>query len=729
MALSRRTGQRFQGSIWPGFVDAMTGLLLVLMFVLTIFMVIQFVLRETIAGQKTELTTLGVEIAAIADALGLEKQRVKSLEGELGELTATLASTQNEVETQSNLIARLTRERDAQTAALEQATSQITAFEAQVAGLLALQQQNELSISTLQSEKADLLSEQDRLSLALATARSEIDVATEEARRKAAERDALNALIQSLQKQGADNAVQIATQQQKIDDLSTQISQAENDRLLSAAAAEELRKRLENADAELTAMTLALEEQRKKAEETLTLLAAAEAAKTNVETQMADALITLNAQKKDQQTLIDDLRSQNENQAEQAKQAQIALAASLARQQELETRLAEIQTSLDETRGQDREKAQQLNDVQTQLVNALLKLDEQKQTTQILSDQKELIERQFADLQSTLSAQDDLNGSLQNLEAKLAAALAEKLSAQNDFETTQQQLKAALAAKLASDQLAETRLTEAAEREVLLQAAREELAQKSQFADQTTEELLKAERQTALLNQQVGELRKQVEQLQGLLDVSEAADVDNKTQLQNLGQRLNAALARAATEERKRRTLEEAERKRLEEERNKLASQAEDLAKYKSEFFGRMRAILAGQDGVKIVGDRFVFSSEVLFDPGQADLQSAGQVEIQKVATILESVMDEIPDNIDWVIRVDGHTDNIALSGQGQFKDNWELSQARALSVVRYMVTGLGFPPDRLAANGFGEFQPVNDANTESARAQNRRIEIKLTER
>ena len=729
MALSRRTGQRFQGSIWPGFVDAMTGLLLVLMFVLTIFMVIQFVLRETIAGQKTELTTLGVEIAAIADALGLEKQRVKSLEGELGELTATLASTQNEVETQSNLIARLTRERDAQTAALEQATSQITAFEAQVAGLLALQQQNELSISTLQSEKADLLSEQDRLSLALATARSEIDVATEEARRKAAERDALNALIQSLQKQGADNAVQIATQQQKIDDLSTQISQAENDRLLSAAAAEELRKRLENADAELTAMTLALEEQRKKAEETLTLLAAAEAAKTNVETQLADALITLNAQKTDQQTLIDDLRSQNENQAEQAKQAQIALAASLARQQELETRLAEIQTSLDETRGQDREKAQQLNDVQTQLVNALLKLDEQKQTTQILSDQKELIERQFADLQSTLSAQDDLNGSLQNLEAKLAAALAEKLSAQNDFEITQQQLKAALAAKLASDQLAETRLTEAAEREVLLQAAREELAQKSQFADQTTEELLKAERQTALLNQQVGELRKQVEQLQGLLDVSEAADVDNKTQLQNLGQRLNAALARAATEERKRRTLEEAERKRLEEERNKLASQAEDLAKYKSEFFGRMRAILAGQDGVKIVGDRFVFSSEVLFDPGQADLQSAGQVEIQKVATILESVMDEIPDNIDWVIRVDGHTDNIALSGQGQFKDNWELSQARALSVVRYMVTGLGFPPDRLAANGFGEFQPVNDANTESARAQNRRIEIKLTER
>jgi chemotaxis protein MotB len=142
-----------------------------------------------------------------------------------------------------------------------------------------------------------------------------------------------------------------------------------------------------------------------------------------------------------------------------------------------------------------------------------------------------------------------------------------------------------------------------------------------------------------------------------------------------------------------------------------------------------MREILADQDGVKIVGDRFVFSSEVLFDPGKADLQSNGKTEIQKIALILEAVKDEIPDNIDWVIRVDGHTDNVRLSGQGEFKDNWELSQARALSVVRYMVEGLGFAPNRLAANGFGEFQPVNPDDSVEARAQNRRIEIKLTER
>ncbi len=736
MALSRRTGQRFQASIWPGFVDAMTGLLLVLMFVLTIFMVIQFVLRETIAGQETELNTLSIEIAAIADALGLEKQRVKSLEGELGDLSATLATTQGEVENQNALIARLTIQLNDQTNALDQANSQITAFEAQVAGLLAVQRDREQTIAGLENDKQTLLSEQERLSLALASARDEIDVAAEEARRKAAERDALTALIASLRKDGTEAAVQIADQQKTINDLNDQISKAETEQLLSAAAAEELRKRLENADAELTAMTMALEQQRQKAEDTLTLLAAAEVAKKDIQAQLEQTLIALNAVKSDQKESVSQLQAERDVQSAQAKEAQIALAASLARQEQLEARLKEIQASFEDARSQDRDKNQQLNDVQTQLVNALLKLDEQRSASQSLADQKALIEQQLADLKAALNQRDDLNGSLKSLEEKLAKALADKLAIEKSFDATQADLESALAAKLASDQLAQTRLDEALERDILLQTARDALAEKSELVNKTSEELNKAERQTALLNQQVIELRKQMEQLQSLLDVSEAADEEKKTQLQNLGKRLNAALARVATEQSKRRALEEAERKRLEAERNALAtkaetlaSQAEDLAKYKSEFFGRMREILADQDGVKIVGDRFVFSSEVLFDPGKADLQSNGKTEIQKIALILEAVKDEIPDNIDWVIRVDGHTDNVRLSGQGEFKDNWELSQARALSVVRYMVEGLGFAPNRLAANGFGEFQPVNPDDSVEARAQNRRIEIKLTER
>jgi len=142
-----------------------------------------------------------------------------------------------------------------------------------------------------------------------------------------------------------------------------------------------------------------------------------------------------------------------------------------------------------------------------------------------------------------------------------------------------------------------------------------------------------------------------------------------------------------------------------------------------------LRDLLGNQEGVRIEGDRFVFSSEVLFGPGSAVLSQDGQGEIAKVAGILRSVVDEIPAEIDWVIRVDGHTDNVPLSGFGAFADNWELSQARALSVVKYMVNFLGIAPDRLAANGFGQYQPVAKGNTEAARAQNRRIELKFTEK
>ena len=138
--------------------------------------------------------------------------------------------------------------------------------------------------------------------------------------------------------------------------------------------------------------------------------------------------------------------------------------------------------------------------------------------------------------------------------------------------------------------------------------------------------------------------------------------------------------------------------------------------------------MLAGRDGVKVVGDRFVFSSEVLFEPGSADLSDAGKQQIAKVASILQDVAAQMPTDINWILQVNGFTDSTPLSGTGQFKDNWELSQARALSVVRFMVSQ-GFPASRLAATGFGEFQPVATGDTPEARAQNRRIELKLTEK
>jgi chemotaxis protein MotB len=211
-------------------------------------------------------------------------------------------------------------------------------------------------------------------------------------------------------------------------------------------------------------------------------------------------------------------------------------------------------------------------------------------------------------------------------------------------------------------------------------------------------------------------------QLQGMLDASAAKDSENNVQISALGTQLNQALAQVAAEQRKRAELEAAEASRLKAEN-------QDLAKYRSEFFGQLSKLLADQPGVRVVGDRFVFSSEVLFQQGAADLAPEGQAQIAQVVQTLQRVVPDIPAGLNWIIRVDGHTDDVPLSGTGDFYDNWELSQARALSVVRYMTDVLGFAPDRLAAAGFGQYQPVVVGNSPEARAQNRRIELKLTER
>ena len=520
MALGRR---RDSSMIWPGFVDAVTTILMVLMFVLTIFTVMQSVLRDTITTQDSELNSLTDQLSGLADALGLEQKRTRDLQAEVGE--------------QTSLIATLTSQVAARESELAAATSKITSFEAQVAGLLADRDTARGQITDLQTAQTKLLSDKEALDLALATARGEIDAGAEAARLAAARREALEALLADLRTKSAKTDADLKA-------TTVLLTQEEAARAVDQAAADALRAKLAGADTELTAMTLALEEQRKRAEETLTLLAAAQ-----------------------------------------------------------------------------------------------------------------------TDAAKAVTGKDAL------------------------LETA----KAALA------------------------------AQEAQSA--------KDARAVVLLNAQVAALRTQLGGLQTILDASAAKDATSKVQLQALGTQLNSALAQVATEQRRRADLEEAERKRLEEEAKSLTAEAQDLAKFRSEFFGQLSRVLAGREGVRVVGDRFVFSSEVLFSAGAADLAPEGRAQIAKVVATLNEVAGQIPDSIDWIIRVDGHTDNVPLSGFGQFQDNWELSQARALAVVRFMQDDLGFPPERMAATGFGEWRPVAVGNSPEALAQNRRIELKLTER
>jgi chemotaxis protein MotB len=208
---------------------------------------------------------------------------------------------------------------------------------------------------------------------------------------------------------------------------------------------------------------------------------------------------------------------------------------------------------------------------------------------------------------------------------------------------------------------------------------------------------LRALAQVEVLNQQIAALRRQLSAIEQALEVSEKKDKDSQSKISELGQRLNLA----------------------------LAQRVQELSRYRSDFFGRLSAILGNRPDIRIVGDRFVLQSEVFFDTGQSVLKPEGRAELDKIAAVLLDISKQIPQDIPWVLRVDGHTDVRPIGGG---RSNWDLSAARAIAVVQYLISK-GMPPQRLAAAGFGEFQPIDPGNTEEAYSRNRRIELKLTER
>ena len=202
------------------------------------------------------------------------------------------------------------------------------------------------------------------------------------------------------------------------------------------------------------------------------------------------------------------------------------------------------------------------------------------------------------------------------------------------------------------------------------------------------------------LNEQISALRRQIGALEDALGASEKKESTAQLRIADLGQRLNVA----------------------------LAQRVQELSRYRSDFFGKLRDILGNRPDIRVVGDRFVFQSEVFFDSGAATLRPEGRAELDKLAGAVLDLEKQIPSDIPWVLRVDGHTDVRPLGPTSPFKSNWDLSAARAISVVQYLMSK-GVPPSRLAAAGFGEYQPIDPGTSEDALAHNRRIELKLTER
>jgi chemotaxis protein MotB len=282
---------------------------------------------------------------------------------------------------------------------------------------------------------------------------------------------------------------------------------------------------------------------------------------------------------------------------------------------------------------------------------------------------------QIAELTSLLSLEKAGKSDLESQLAALRATLA-------GSESERDKLKAAAAQSGASATAAEGRIGE---------LSGQLASQKKISAD--------ALAQVEVLNQQIAALRRQLAAIEQALDASEKKNKESQSRITELGQRLNVA----------------------------LAQKVQELSRYRSDFFGKLREILGNRPDVRIVGDRFVLQSELFFDTGKADLLTAAQSELDNVATALIGLEQQIPKDIPWVLRVDGHTDVRPISG-GQFKSNWELSAARAIAVVKYLVAK-GVNPQRLVAAGFGEFQPIDTGTTEEAYRRNRRIEFKLTEK
>jgi chemotaxis protein MotB len=287
---------------------------------------------------------------------------------------------------------------------------------------------------------------------------------------------------------------------------------------------------------------------------------------------------------------------------------------------------------------------------------------------------------------------------LSRLNAQIAQ-LTELLSLEKTSRANLEELMATFRATLATTEAERDRyrgLAEGAGKAASEQGRAEALASQLDTEKQLSARALS---QVELLNQQILALRRQLAALESALEASEKKERDSQTRIADLGQRLNVA----------------------------LAQRVQELSRYRSDFFGRLREILGTRPDVRIVGDRFVFQSEVFFDAGQAVLKPEALPEIDKIAAALLELERKIPADIAWVMRVDGHTD-IRPIASVQFPSNWELSAARAIAVVQYMI-GKGVSPQRLVAAGFGEFQPIDPDKTEEAFRRNRRIELKLTER
>jgi chemotaxis protein MotB len=420
----------------------------------------------------------------------------------------------------------------------------------------------------------------------------------------------------------------------------------------------------------------------------------------------------------------DALRGERDTLAAKLADSVLQLQSLQARTDQLQKQAADAASRTDSAATDAATAAAQLAEARRQLAEAQQRADANEKLAETAAEQLAARSKSLEETGRTLTA---TQAQLEEQGRKLALLQLAQAQAQKDLAAAQEQIaemkrQAAemdrtVTADRATIQAKLSDLARMAEQVRALTALRDELERQAQDAAARTlteqqrraavaaqladEKKLgdSARAQIALLNRQVEELKTQLAQIGRALDVSEASGKDKDAQIANLGSRLNAA----------------------------LAQKVEELQKYRSEFFGRLRQVLAGRPGIQIVGDRFVFQSEVLFPSGSAELTSSGAEQIFRLADTVRELMKEIPPDVHWLLRVDGHADREPVQG-GKFASNWELSAQRAINVVKLLIVA-GVPADRLAATAFGDTEPLDPADTPEAYAKNRRIELRLTDK
>ncbi len=369
--------------------------------------------------------------------------------------------------------------------------------------------------------------------------------------------------------------------------------------------------------------------------------------------------------------------------------------------QQLQQQVDELANLLAIERGANDQLRSGTTELSTQLKSVLAERDQLtgklRDADAIVSADKEKIELQLRELESLRRDLAALKSVRAELEAKVASLAQQQ--AQEGAAALRDRAKE-LEARLASEQ----EKTSLAQKEIEARDVRvRELGSRAEGAEQALSGEKQVSRKAVArvdeLNAQITTLREQLSRIAAALDVSEAKVKEQQGQIVELGKRLNLA----------------------------LVNKVEELARYRSEFFGRLREILGDRPDIRIVGDRFIFQSEVLFAPGSAELGDNAKKELAPVITALKELSAKIPPDINWILRVDGHTDRRPISNS-QFPSNWELSTARAISVVRFAIEE-GVPAARFAAAGFADKQPLDPRTAEDAYRRNRRIELKLTER